>query len=71
MKDIINAPEHYHVNGIDVIRFAELQFSKDEQKGFYRINAMKYLTRYDRKNGSEDLKKAQFYLNKLIELEGE
>lgn len=71
MEDKINAPQHYHRNNIDVIRFAELQLSKDELKGFYRVNVLKYVTRYDRKNGAEDLKKAAFYLNKLIELEGE
>jgi hypothetical protein len=69
--DVINKPSHYHKGGIDVIRFAELQLSKDELKGFFRVNVLKYVTRYDRKNGAEDLKKAAFYLNKLIELEGE
>jgi hypothetical protein len=62
-------PEHYERNGIDVIGFAELQFPKEERKGFYRINILKYVTRYDRKNGLEDLKKAADYLNMLIELE--
>ena len=69
MTDIINKPSHYHSNGTDVIGFAEAQFSKEEQKGFHRINAIKYLTRYDRKNGIEDLNKAKFYIDKLIELE--
>lgn len=67
--DVIKQPSHYHKGGIDVIVFSELQFCKDELKGFYRINILKYVTRYDRKNGVEDLKKAEFYLNKLIELE--
>ena len=31
-------------------------------------NIMKYLWRYKYKNGSEDLKKAQWYLDKLIEV---
>lgn len=68
-EDIINKPNHYHKNGIDVIGFAELQFEKAELKGFYRINCLKYLTRYDRKGGLEDLKKVSAYLNKLMELE--
>ncbi|PTY76693.1 hypothetical protein B5V89_17220 [Heyndrickxia sporothermodurans] len=68
-EDVINRPSHYHRNGIDVISFAELQFSKEELKGFYRINCLKYLTRFDKKNGVEDLKKGLFYLNKLIDLE--
>lgn len=65
----IDKPAHYHMNGIDVIGFSELQFSADELKGFYRINVLKYVTRFDRKNGLEDLKKAEFYLKKLIEME--
>lgn len=67
--DVINQPSHYHQNGIDVIAFSEAQFSKDELRGFYRINCLKYITRFDRKNGAEDLKKGLFYLNKLLEME--
>jgi hypothetical protein len=61
-------PDHYK-GGIDVIGFSEAQFSKDELRGFYRINCLKYITRFDRKGGAEDIKKASFYLNKLLELE--
>jgi Protein of unknwon function (DUF3310) len=68
-KDNINEPDHYHKGGIDVIGFSEKQFSKDELKGFYRINCLKYITRYDRKGGLTDLKKADFYLGKLMEME--
>lgn len=70
-EDVINRPNHYHRNNMDVIKFAELQFTKEELKGFYRINALKYITRFDRKNGREDLEKGLFYLNKLLEMEGE
>ena len=69
MIDNINKPLHYHSNGIDVIGFAEAQFSNEELNGFHRINAIKYLTRYDKKGTPEDdLQKADFYLRKLIEL---
>ncbi len=69
MSDIINKPDHYHSKGTDVISFAKAQFSTEEMKGFYRINAIKYLTRYDKKGEPEDdLQKADFYLRKLIEL---
>jgi len=34
---------------------------------FLEWNIIKYITRYKFKNWEEDLKKAQFYLNKLIE----
>lgn len=65
----IKTPGHYHKNGIDVIGFSEKQFDKAELKGFHRINILKYVTRYDRKNGVEDLMKAADYLSKLIHLE--
>lgn len=70
IEDIINKPIHYHKGGIDVIGFAEQKFSKEELRGFYRINAIKYVTRYEMKGGLADLDKAIFYINKLKELEG-
>lgn len=36
---------------------------------FCEGNVLKYLLRYKKKNGIEDLKKAQWYLNRLIENE--
>jgi hypothetical protein len=35
---------------------------------FLEGNVIKYVTRYKMKNGLEDLKKAQWYLNRLIEI---
>jgi hypothetical protein len=69
IEDEVNTPKHYHSNGIDVIGFSEKQFTKEQLKGFYRINVLKYVTRYDKKHGLKDLHKANFYLNKLINLE--
>ena len=66
--DVINKPNHYHKNNIDVIKFSELQFEEKELIGFYRINILKYVVRFDRKNKVEDLKKAKFYIDKLIEI---
>lgn len=63
-------PSYYHTGNIDVIKFAEENFIPAELKGFYRINVLKYVTRFDKKNRLEDLQKADFYLQKLIELEG-
>jgi hypothetical protein len=37
--------------------------------GFFEGNAIKYLTRWRDKGGIEDLRKAQHYVEKLIELE--
>ena len=70
MVDDINFPSHYHKGGIDVIGFAERQFSVEERRGFYRISALKYITRFQDKGAPvKDLNKAKFFINKLIELE--
>lgn len=66
----ITQPKHYHQGGLDIIGFANQNYTKEQIKGFYRINIMKYIHRYDFKNGTEDLIKARDYLNRLIELEG-
>ena len=38
------------------------------QIGYLEGNVIKYVTRYKNKGGVEDLKKAQHYLSKLIEI---
>ncbi len=37
--------------------------------GFIAGNVVKYITRYEKKNGLEDLNKARHYIDLLIELE--
>lgn len=72
MEDLINKPEHYHKGGIDVIGFCEGKLSPERRAGFYQMNVLKYVTRYqDKGELKKDLSKAKFYLDKLIELENE
>ncbi len=66
MKDAVNHPEHYQgkVECIDA-----LESATDGLNGIEAVctaNAIKYLWRWKRKNGLEDLKKARWYLDKLI-----
>ena len=65
MHDPIN-PSHYTTGDIECIDAMEASMSKEAFKGFLKGNCQKYLWRYELKNGSEDLKKAQWYLEKLI-----
>jgi len=51
---------------IDVILDVTKHLPGDE--GYLVGNVIKYISRYDEKNGIEDLRKAKWYLNKLIEL---
>lgn len=55
-------PDHYKGYAFDVIDIAN-EYKLDFLEG----NVLKYLLRWRRKNGLEDLKKAQTYLNLLIE----
>lgn len=63
-------PDYYFDGGIDVIEFATMKFGVEAAKSFCRINVLKYITRFDQKNGVEDLEKAITYIDRLIELEG-
>jgi hypothetical protein len=67
-KDILT-PSYYWKGGIDVIEFAKMHFPREQVKGFLRINAMKYLVRYDEKGGVDDLEKAMNYTRMLKEME--
>ncbi len=60
MKDNIN-PSHYKQGNIEVI-----DFILDQKLTYVEGNIIKYVSRYKTKNGLEDLKKAQWYLQKLM-----
>lgn len=68
--DSINSPSHYQGRlGLEAIDVHH-NFMTDEQlSGYYLGNTLKYLLRYQEKNGLEDLKKASKYLEWLIEQE--
>jgi hypothetical protein len=67
-KDNIN-PDHYKSKSKETIERLQDNLTQGEFKGYLKGNILKYLDRYEHKNGVEDLNKAQWYLNKLIELE--
>lgn len=65
--DNVEKPAHYNQSGIECIQAIEASMSKDQFCGYLKGNIQKYIWRYEYKNKIEDLKKAQWYLNKLIE----
>lgn len=67
--DNVNHPNHYKTGKTECIVAMEEMLSTEEFIGYLRGNIYKYTYRYKDKNGIEDLKKAQWYLNKLIEKE--
>lgn len=63
VSDNVNHPAHYKQGGIETIDFIEAK-----NLSYHLGNVVKYITRADHKgNKLEDLKKAQWYLNRAIE----
>ena len=71
-EDLVNHPSHYTWNKIECIDCVEaVTESYAGVDGFLAGNVVKYLYRANYKNGIEDLEKARWYLNKLIERQAE
>ena len=66
-KDNVNSPSHYTQAGIECIDAITAAVSgKSGIEAVCVANVIKYLWRYELKNGLEDVKKAQWYLNRLV-----
>lgn len=67
-KDMVNSPAHYTQGDIECIdAIAEVVKDLDGMEAMCTGNAIKYLWRWKHKNGVEDLKKAQWYLQRMID----
>ena len=67
--DAVNHPLHYTQSRIECIdAIEELCNDVGQFEGYLKGQVLKYLWRYQHKNGAEDLKKARWYLDKLISL---
>ncbi|MBC2723234.1 DUF3310 domain-containing protein [Desulfosporosinus sp.] len=65
-SDLINHLRHYTTGSIECIDSIKASMSKQEYMGYLKGNRLKYLWRYQNKNGIEDLHKCEWYLNQLI-----
>lgn len=66
-NDVVERPAHYNQGGVECID--ALAAATVELRGLEAVctaNAIKYLWRWKRKNGTEDLRKAKWYLDRLI-----
>lgn len=67
-SDPVNRPSHYTDGDIECIDAIKASMSTEAFLGFLKGNVQKYMWRYEKKVAPvEDLKKAQWYLSKLIE----
>lgn len=67
MSDKINHPAHYtqgDIECIDAIKAATV--NKKGVEAVCAANIVKYVWRYESKNGSEDIKKLIWYANRLL-----
>ena len=64
--DLVNSPAHYASGGIECIDAIKASMSKLEYEGFLKGNLIKYTWRYRDKGGVQDLRKANWYLDRLI-----
>lgn len=71
-QDAVNHPSHYtngKVECIDALESATV--GKNGIEAVCVANVIKYLWRYEDKNGIEDVRKAQWYLNRLLSAMGD
>lgn len=68
MSDMISHPTHYTAGKVECIDAIEsvLPFCKSPTEGFLLGQVLKYLWRYPLKGGVEDLRKAEWYMARLI-----
>ena len=69
--EAVDHPAHYCQGKYECIDVMVETFGKEATQDFCLLNAFKYVWRARSKNGVEDIKKARFYLDKFLELEGE
>lgn len=68
MKEMVNHPSHYNQGGVECID--AMKAATIHKVGIEAVcvsNVIKYLWRYEEKNGLEDINKAQWYLNRLYD----
>jgi hypothetical protein len=62
----VERPIHYASGGLEAIEAMEASMTPEAFRGFLKGNILKYVWRYEKKNGLEDLEKAKWYLGQLI-----
>lgn len=68
VEDVVNHPSHYETGQFECIEVMQEALGYDAVRDFCICNAFKYIYRHKRKNGYEDIKKAQRYINKYVEI---
>jgi hypothetical protein len=66
-EDVVNTPSHYSAGTIECVEYLKDNMPWDAYLGGLEWNVKKYLHRWRyKKSPVEDLKKAQWYLNRMV-----
>lgn len=65
-KDPVNAPPHYTEGGIEAIDYIAAKLGHEGFRAYCLGNVLKYVSRWQHKDGEQDLRKAQVYLGWAI-----
>lgn len=68
IEDNVNHPSHYTSGNVECIEAMIAAYGIEAVMNFCKCNAFKYQWRFDKKNGTEDINKAQWYQDKYKEL---
>ena len=68
-EDTVNHPSHYNDGEIECIEAIESALTNEEFRGYCKANCIKYIWRERHKGGTESLKKAQWYLDLLVQVD--
>jgi plasmid maintenance system antidote protein VapI len=68
LNEAVNHPSHYTTGNIEVIDYLQDKLPAEMFEGFCVGNSLKYLSRYRYKGGLDDLKKARWYLDRIIKI---
>jgi len=64
--EAVNHPPHYTQGGIECIEAIKAAMTPEEFSGYCKAVAIKYIWREKHKGGAEDIKKAIWYLTRLV-----
>ena len=67
IREVVEHPAHYTQGDVECIDALKSALGPEGFKAYCRGACLKYLWRTEHKNGTEDLLKCQWYLNRLIE----
>ena len=71
MDEMVNRPPHYTVGDVECIDAIEAALTQEEFRGYCKGNALKYIWRERYKGQGESIRKAIWYLNRLINAKGD